>query len=125
MSKVSNCTQVRIEFLYKQNLHPAEIFKLLKGEGLLVSFVSETGIIKRLQLASSIENGFIYYCFNQGNRTVLFNYYEIIRAPNPLSPKPVHLDLLRFFCAFYLDTQKSPSSGLFDGQRTIVTHSTA
>ena len=81
------------------------------------------GIIKRLQLASSIENGFIYYRFNRGNPTLLFYYYEIVRAPNPLSPKPVRLDLLRFFS--YLDTYKSPSSGLFDRGRTIVAHSAA
>ena len=89
------------------NLHPAEIFKLLKGEGLLVSFVSETGIIKRLQLAGSIENGFIYYRFNQGNLTVFFYYYEIIRAPNPLSPKPVRLDLPKVFCLLPRHSEKS------------------
>ena len=87
-----------MKLVYKQDLHPAKIFKLLKEEGLLISFVSEMGIIKRRQLSGSIENGFIYYRFNQGNPTVLFYYYKIIRAPNPLSPKPVSLDLPRFFC---------------------------
>ena len=65
------------------------------------------GIIKRLQLAGSIENGFIYYRFNQGNPTVLFYYYEIITAPNPLSPKPVRLDLPRFFCLLPRRAEKS------------------
>ena len=180
MPKVSNCTQIQIKLLYKQDLHLAEIFKLLKGEGLLISFVSETGIIKRLRLAGlvanlprsgrptklsveanafidqqmrsndevssaqiqkklvkcgiavsssnccSIENRFIYYRFNLGNPTILFYYYEIVRALNPFSPKPVRLNLPRFFCAFYLDTHKSPSSaGLFDGRRTIIAHSAA
>ena len=40
MPKVSNYTRTRIELLYKQGLHPAEMFKFLKGEGLLVSFAS-------------------------------------------------------------------------------------
>ena len=56
MPKVSNYTRTRIEFLYKQDLHPAEIFKLLKGEGLLVSFASVTRIIKKLQLTGSVAN---------------------------------------------------------------------
>ena len=56
MPKVSNYTRTRIELLYKQDLHPAEIFKLLKGEGLLVSFSSVTRIIKKLQLTGSVAN---------------------------------------------------------------------
>ena len=44
MPKVSNYTQTRVELLYKQGLYPAEIFKLSKGEGLLVSFASVTRI---------------------------------------------------------------------------------
>ena len=80
---------------------------MLKGEGLLVSLVSETGIIKGLQLAGSIENGFIYYRFNRGNPTVLSYYYEIVRVPNPLLPKPVRLDLPRFFCLLPRHTEKS------------------
>ena len=40
MPKVSDYTRTRIELLYKQDLHPAEIFKLLKKEGQLVSFAS-------------------------------------------------------------------------------------
>ena len=56
MSKVSSCKQIQIGLLYKQDLHPAEILKLLKGEGLLVSFVNVTEIIKRLQLASLVAN---------------------------------------------------------------------
>jgi len=39
-----------------QDLHPAEIFKLLKGEGSLVSFASVTRIIKKLRLTSSMSN---------------------------------------------------------------------
>ena len=56
MPKVSNYTRTRIELLNKQGLHPAEIFKLLKGEGLLVSFASVTRIIKKLQLTGSVAN---------------------------------------------------------------------
>ena len=56
MPKVSNYTRTRIELLYKQGLHPAEIFKLLKGEGLLASFASVTRIIKKLQLTGSVAN---------------------------------------------------------------------
>ena len=56
MPKVSNYTRTRIEHLYKQGLHPAEIFKLLKGERLLVSFASVTRIIKKLQLTGSVAN---------------------------------------------------------------------
>ena len=56
MPKVSNYMRTRIELLYKQGLHPAEIFKLLKGERLLVSFASVTRIIKKLQLTGSVAN---------------------------------------------------------------------
>ena len=56
MPKVSNYTRTRIELLHKQDLHPAEMFKLLKGEGLLVSFASVMQIIKKLRLTSSIAN---------------------------------------------------------------------
>ena len=56
MPKVSNYTRTRIELLNKQGLHPAEIFKLLKGEGLLVSFASVTRIIKKLKLTGSVAN---------------------------------------------------------------------
>ena len=56
MPKVSNYTQTRIELLYKQDLHPAEILKLLKGEGLLVSFSNVMRIIKKLLLAGSVAN---------------------------------------------------------------------
>ena len=40
--------RTQIELLYKQNVQPAGIFKLLKGEGLHVSFASVTQIIKKL-----------------------------------------------------------------------------
>ena len=56
MPKVSSYTQTQIKLLYKQGLHPAEIFKLLKGEGLLVSFASVTWIVKKLQLTGSVAN---------------------------------------------------------------------
>ena len=71
---------------------------------MLVNFVSEMGIIKKIikRLAGSIENG-----FNRGNPTVLFYYYEIVRVPNPLSPKPVRLDLPIFFCPLSRHAEKS------------------
>ena len=50
MPKVSSYTQNRIESLHGQNLHPAEIFKLLKKEELVVSFATVTRIIKKLKL---------------------------------------------------------------------------
>ena len=50
MAKVSNYSRKRIEILYKQSLHPAEILRALKWEGLWVSFSSITRIIKRLRL---------------------------------------------------------------------------
>ena len=56
MPKVSNYTRTRIELLHKQDLHPAEIFKLLKGEGLLVNFASVMRIIKKLRLTGSVAN---------------------------------------------------------------------
>ena len=56
MPKVSNYTRTRIELLYKQGLHPAEIFKFLKGEGLFANFASVTQIIKKLQLTGSVGN---------------------------------------------------------------------
>ena len=56
MPKVSNYTRTRIELLHKQDLRPAEIFQLLKSEGLLVSFASVTRIIKKLQLTGSVAN---------------------------------------------------------------------
>ena len=54
MARVSNYTRTRIELPRKQGLHPAEIFKLLKGEGLLASFASVTRIIKKLKLTGSV-----------------------------------------------------------------------
>lgn len=58
MPKVFNYTRTRIELLYKQGLHPAEILKMLKGEGLHVSFASVTRItlIKKLQFTGSAAN---------------------------------------------------------------------
>ena len=54
MARVSNYTRTRIELLHKQGLHPVEIFKLLKGEGLLASFASVTWIIKKFKLTGSV-----------------------------------------------------------------------
>ena len=54
MARVSNYTRTRIELLHKQGLHPVEIFKLLKGEGLLASFASVTRIIKKFKLTGSV-----------------------------------------------------------------------
>ena len=56
MPKVSNYTRSRIELLYKQDLHPAEIFKVLQRDGLLVSFASVTRIIKKFRLTGSVAN---------------------------------------------------------------------
>ena len=47
----------RIESLHGQNLHPAEIFKLLKKEELVVSFATVTRIIKKLKLSGTIDKG--------------------------------------------------------------------
>ena len=57
MPTVSNYTRTRIESLYRQNLHPAEMFKLLKGEDLKVSFATVTRIIKKLKLTRSTKKG--------------------------------------------------------------------
>ena len=58
MPKVSNYTRTRIELLHKHDLHPAEIFKLLNGEGLLTWPLTEphTGTTwsKTLQLLRSL-----------------------------------------------------------------------
>ena len=56
MAKVSNYSRKRIEILYKQGLHPAEILRALKWEGLWVSFSRITRIIKRLRLTGSVAN---------------------------------------------------------------------
>ena len=50
MAKVSNYSTKKIKILHKQGLHPAEILKALKCEGLLVSFSSTTCIIRKLHL---------------------------------------------------------------------------
>ena len=46
----------KIKILHKQGLHPAEILKVLKREGLLVSFSSTTRIIWKLRLNGSVAN---------------------------------------------------------------------
>ena len=57
MPKVSSYTRTRIESLHGQNLHPAEIFKLLEKEELLVSFATVTRIIKKLKLTGTTDKG--------------------------------------------------------------------
>ena len=56
MPKVSDYTRTRIELLQKQGLHPAEIFRLLKAEDLLVSLASVVRIIKKLKTTGSVAN---------------------------------------------------------------------
>ena len=56
MPKVSNYTRARIESLYKQDFHHAEIFHKIQKENLPVSFASITRIIKKLQLTGSVKN---------------------------------------------------------------------
>ena len=56
MAKVSNYTRTRIELLHKQGLLPAEIFRLLKAEGLLVSISSVVHIIKKFKITGSVAN---------------------------------------------------------------------
>ena len=46
----------KIKILHKQGLHPAEILKALKREGLLESFSSTTCIIRMLHLTGSMAN---------------------------------------------------------------------
>ena len=46
----------KIKILHKQGLHPAEILKALKREGLPVSFSSTTCIIRMLHLTGSMAN---------------------------------------------------------------------
>ena len=48
--------RTRIEFLHKQGLLPAEIFMLLKDEGLLVSISSIVCIIKKFKITGSVAN---------------------------------------------------------------------
>ena len=56
MPKVSTYKRTWIEFLHKQGLHPAGIFKSLKSEGLSVSFSSVTCIIIKLRITGSVTN---------------------------------------------------------------------
>ena len=56
MAKVTNYTRTRIELLHKQGLRPAEIFRLLKTEGLAVSLASTVRIIKKLKTTVSVAN---------------------------------------------------------------------
>ena len=56
MPKVSIYTRTRIELLQKEGLHPAGIFKVLKREGLSVSFPSVARIVKKLQTTGTLAN---------------------------------------------------------------------
>ena len=56
MAKVTNYTRTRIELHQKQGLHPAEILRLLKTEGLAVSLASVVRIIKKLKTTGSVAN---------------------------------------------------------------------
>jgi len=56
MAKVSNYARARIELLHKQGLLPAEIFRSLKAEGLLVSISSVVRIIKKFKITGSVAN---------------------------------------------------------------------
>ena len=56
MVKVSNYTRTCIELLHKQGLLPAEIFRSLKAEGLLVSIASVVRIIKKFKITGSVAN---------------------------------------------------------------------
>lgn len=55
-AKVSNYTRTRIELLHKQGLLPAEIFRPLKAEGLLVSIASVVWIINKFRITGSVAN---------------------------------------------------------------------
>ena len=56
MPKVSTYMTTWIELLQKEGLHPAGIFKILKHEGLSVSFPSVARIVKKLQTTGSLAN---------------------------------------------------------------------
>ena len=56
MPKVSTYTRKRIQSLHEQNLHPVEIFKVLKGEDLAVSYQSVARIANKLKLTGSTNN---------------------------------------------------------------------
>ena len=56
MPKVSTYTRTRIELLQKEGLHPAGIFKVLKREGLSVSFPSVARIVKKLKTTDTLAN---------------------------------------------------------------------
>ena len=56
MPKVSTYTRTRIELLQKEGLHPAGIFKVLKCEGLSVSFPSVVRIVKKLKTTGTLAN---------------------------------------------------------------------
>ena len=56
MPKVSTCAKTRIEFLHKEGLHPAGISRVLKKEGLIVSFPSVARLVKRLKCTGTLAN---------------------------------------------------------------------
>ena len=107
MPKVCSYTGTRIELLYNEGLHPAEMFKLLKGEGLLVSFASVTRIIKKLQLTGSVAylppsgrptelseeaNAFIDFIINPARHRPLT---RPLSEPHTGTTRPKTLQLLR------------------------------
>ena len=55
MPKVSTYAKTRIEFLHKQGLHPAGIFRVLK-KGSIVSFPSVARLVKRLKSNGTLAN---------------------------------------------------------------------
>ncbi|XP_068720495.1 uncharacterized protein [Montipora capricornis] len=56
MPKVSTYAKTRIEFLHMEGLHPAGIFRVLKKEGLIVSFPSVARLVKRLKSTGTLAN---------------------------------------------------------------------
>ena len=56
MAKVSNYARTQIELLHKQGLLPAELFRSLKADGLLVSISSIVCIMKKLKITGSVAN---------------------------------------------------------------------
>ena len=49
-------TRTQIELLQKEGLHPAGILKVLKPEGLSISFLSVARILKKLQTTGTLAN---------------------------------------------------------------------
>ena len=56
MPKVTTYTRNRIDCLFKEGLHPVEIVKVVKREGLQASLASVTRIIRKIQQTGSSKN---------------------------------------------------------------------